>query len=65
MNNASGVTFTLVFGAYGGFHFRYSYQALGICLGYVAFTIYMYNLENVIKILLDRCHTQTKQKEID
>jgi hypothetical protein len=46
-----GLSFTLVFGKYGGFYAKFSKQDWRICLGWVAFTIYFCDLEAFIHYL--------------
>lgn len=46
-----GLSFTLCFGTYGGFYTELSNIQLRICLGFVAFTIYFFDLEDFINNL--------------
>ena len=46
----NGLTFTVCFGSYGGFYFN----RWRVCLGWVAFTVYAYDLESAIAILCEQ-----------
>ena len=55
MKNTTGLSFTLVFGPYGGFHIFWkvkSTYSIRICLGWVAFCIYFYDVENAVSNIL-------------
>lgn len=47
--NTKGLTFYLVFGSYGGFHIKLTKSSFGICLGWVAFRVIKYDVENLIQ----------------
>lgn len=53
-----GVSFTLVIGSYGGFHFVIKDWSIRLCIGWIAFTIYSYDLEEAIDKLI-----KSKNKE--
>ena len=48
--------FLLVFGGYGGFSAIYAHGAFRICLAFVAFTIFFYDVESGIQNILKRQH---------
>jgi hypothetical protein len=49
-----GLSFTLCFGSYGGFHAKFNAQFWRLCLGWVALTVYFCDLENYITYLRKR-----------
>jgi hypothetical protein len=44
-----GLSFCLSFGSYGGFYASYSGYAFRVCLGWVAFTIFPDDIDNILK----------------
>ena len=60
----NGLSITLVFGSYGGFHLLWQHSAFRICLGWVAFTIYGYDLENKVAKMLNKIN-QNRRTEGD
>lgn len=49
-----GFTFTICIGEYAGFHFRKAENVLGVCLGWIAFTCYMFDHETAMTALIER-----------
>lgn len=47
------MTITLVFGSYGGFYVSFK-NSWRICLGWVALTVYFFDIENVLEDLIDK-----------
>ncbi len=67
MKKTNGLSFTLVFGTYGGFHILWQRKTTGsvrICLGWVALTMYLYDMENAISNLL-KSKDKTEQSEVN
>lgn len=60
----NGLSFTLVFGSYGGFHIIVK-NAFRICLGWVAFTIMPYDLETNMDNLFTKLDNEIKQLKIN
>ena len=52
--NSKGISFLLVCGSYGGFHFTKGKSSLHLCIGFIALTLFFYDVENALaKTLLD------------
>jgi len=50
-----GISFLIVIGSYGSFHFTNTKSAMHLCLGWLAITIFYYDIENAIaKTLLKK-----------
>lgn len=49
-----GVSLSVVVGPYGGFYLRLSSHAIGICLGWLAITLYRFDMEHAFAVLADR-----------
>lgn len=47
-----GFSFLMCFGGYGGFHFTFGSDALHLCLGCVAFTLFFYDVESAMSSIL-------------
>jgi hypothetical protein len=43
-----GLTIMLVFGSYGGFYINFK-DCIRICFGWVAFTVYYFDMENILE----------------
>jgi hypothetical protein len=48
------MTLAINIGKYGGFYASKSGQAVRLCLGWIAFTIYFFDLDELIVPLMDR-----------
>jgi len=46
--NNKGISFLIVIGSYGGFHYTKEHPSYHLCLGFIAFTIFLYDVENVL-----------------
>lgn len=60
----NGLSFTLCFGKSGGFHIvlsnEYPFKSFRICLFWAALTIYLYDLEAALEVLVNKYHQQPK-----
>jgi hypothetical protein len=53
--STKGITFMIVIGTYGGFQASYEKKfAIRICLGWIAFTIYLVDIENYLSDIIER-----------
>ena len=43
-----GISFLTVIGTYGGFHKTFTKHSIHFCLGWIAFTIFFYDVENAL-----------------
>jgi len=43
-----GISFLFVIGSYGGFHYTNLKHSIHLCLGFFAFTIFLYDVENAM-----------------
>ena len=48
-----GISFLMVIGSYGSFHFTNTKHSMHVCLGWLAFTIFYYDVENAMATLLE------------
>lgn len=48
MKNIDGLSFLLVFGSWGGFHYTATNHSIHLCLGFVAFTVFFYDVEDAM-----------------
>jgi hypothetical protein len=48
-----GITFTLCIGKFGGFNIRIK-NCFRLCLGWIAFTIYFYDREVLVKTSIEK-----------
>lgn len=55
-----GISFMMVIGSYGSFHFTLTKHSAHLCLGWVAFTIFFYDVENALAKMLE---PKTKSNE--
>ncbi|WP_299255347.1 hypothetical protein [uncultured Lacinutrix sp.] len=50
--STKGISFLICIGSYGGFHFTKSASAYHLCLGWIALTLFMYDVENKMAQIL-------------
>ena len=48
-----GISFLICIGSYGGFDLHYSSSTLRICLGWISFMIFFYDVERGIQSILE------------
>lgn len=52
--NTTGISFLLVLGSWGGFHYTQESSAVHLCLGFVAVTVFFYDVENTLYNILNK-----------
>jgi hypothetical protein len=50
--STKGISFLICIGSYGGFHFTKNASAYHLCLGWLALTLFMYDVENKMAQIL-------------
>lgn len=56
-----GISFLLVFGSYGGLHVTLGKSSFHVCIAFVAFTIFFYDVENALAMMLNEKDQETNK----
>jgi hypothetical protein len=43
-----GISFLTVLGSYGSFHFTKTKHSIHLCIGWIAFTVFFFDVENAL-----------------